>query len=109
MNDADTVKHRAVCQLPAIRRSDFFEALRGLQDKGELTLRNIMTALDDTLDQPAYRLGSVCPVAGCKQILDYEERKVGHNSMMPVYTCRDHGEVRYDAYALAVAYPPVGA
>lgn len=104
-----------MCQLPALRRAEFFERL-GQDGFDRSQIHKICKALNETIEASALRLGSMCDVPGCERLLASSSEPFGHNNVRHVERCPDHGVrggihpiIGGGSYRLIVAFYPTGA
>jgi hypothetical protein len=93
--------------LPAIRLSRVRERLDGLALPPRMC-KAIMQIIEDEIEVGARRIGSVCPIEGCRRILDDKRHEVRDgNSVFMWQECPDHGHIDdHGGLPLAIAFDP---
>lgn len=98
-----------LCQLPAIRRSEFYSALLDLQAREALTPMSVMDAFNEHIEGHAVRLGVFCNEPGCNLLLTDHSEPFSHNSVDIFTACPEHGRrPPFSVLRLAVAFVPDG-
>jgi hypothetical protein len=101
------MNRRPLVVLPAIRLSRVQERLRE-SDFTHDQISTVMQVIEDEIEVGSRRIGNVCPVDGCRRLLDDKRSEVrGGNSVFMWQECPDHGHIDdHGGLPLAIAFEP---